>query len=87
MAIRDINQQFSDSFKHGASEIAASQFSNSIRFMAILFVLLGVMWCVHSFMDIERRQADDFLVVLGSRVIRLVLACCLFILILMVKGN
>lgn len=83
----DIAKTFAASFKQGASNTGAYIFSETIRFIAIMMVILAVIWCTNHFMGSEEREQDSFLIHLGSRLIRLVLGFCLFILILIVKGH
>ena len=83
----DIAKNFAASFKQAAGDTAASVYSGLIRFMAIMLVIIGLMWCVNQFMGHAEKGQEGFLILLGSRLIRIVLGFCLFILILIVKGN
>lgn len=83
----DIAKTFAVSFKQAAGNIAASAFSSCIRFVAIMLVIIALMWCINHFMDYREKDQEGFLILLGSRLIRIVLGFCLFILILIVKGS
>jgi hypothetical protein len=83
----DIAKTFAASFKQAAGDTAASAYSGCIRFIAIMMVIIAVMWCINQFMGSEEREQEGFLIRLGSRSIRIVMGLCLFILILIVKGN
>ena len=83
----DIAKNFAASFKQAAGDTAASAYSSSIRFIAIMLVIIGMMWCINQFMGNAEKEQEGFLILLGSRLIRIVLGFCLFILILIVKGN
>ncbi|MGQ3887843.1 hypothetical protein ACQUW5_02280 [Legionella sp. CNM-1927-20] len=83
----DIAKSFAESFKQATGDIAASSFSSCIRFIAIMFTIIAIIWCINHFMDSAEKAQEGFLVVLGSRLVRLVIGLCLFILILIVKGN
>ncbi|HAT7033753.1 TPA: hypothetical protein JAN94_16075 [Legionella pneumophila] len=83
----DIAKTFASSFKQAAGDTTASAFSGSIRFVAIMLVIIGLIWCINQFMGNTEKEQEGFLIILGSRLIRIVLGFCLFILILIVKGN
>ena len=83
----DIAKTFATSFKQAAGDTAASTYSSSIRFVAIMLVIIGLIWCINLFMGNVEKEQEGFLILLGSRLIRIVLGFCLFILILIVKGN
>ncbi|PJE14672.1 hypothetical protein [Legionella sp.] len=83
----DIAKTFATSFKQAAGNTAAGTFSSCIRFVAIMMVIIAIMWSINHFMGKEEKEQDGFLIRLGSRLIRIVLGLCLFILILIVKGN
>ncbi|WP_133139268.1 hypothetical protein [Legionella genomosp. 1] len=87
MSKLDIAASFAASFKQAAGDTAASAYSNSIRFVAIMLVIIGLIWCINQFMGNAEKEQEGFLILLGSRLIRIVLGLCLFILILIVKGN
>lgn len=83
----DIAKIFASSFKQAAGDTTASAYSSSIRFVAIMLVIIGLIWCINQFMGNTEKEQEGFLILLGSRLIRIVLGFCLFILILIVKGN
>ncbi|HAU1579517.1 TPA: hypothetical protein JBJ09_06330 [Legionella pneumophila] len=83
----DIAKTFASSFKQAAGDTTASAFSGSILFVAIMLVIIGLIWCINQFMGNTEKEQEGFLILLGSRLIRIVLGFCLFILILIVKGN
>ncbi|HFL2715774.1 TPA: hypothetical protein ACGWTM_002962 [Legionella pneumophila] len=82
----DIAKTFATSFKQ-AADTTASTYSGYIRFVAIMLVIIGIIWCINNFMGNTEKEQEGFLILLGSRLIRVVLGFCLFILILIVKGN
>lgn len=65
----------------------ALAYSGLIRFMAIMFVILAILWAIAHFMSSEAKASEFFMEVLGSRLIRLFLGLTLFISLLMTKGN
>lgn len=83
----DIAKTFAASFKQAAGNTAPAVYSSCIRFVAIMMVIIAMIWCINHFMDNAEREQDGFLIRLGSRSIRIVMGLCLFILILIVKGN
>ncbi|MDW9178624.1 hypothetical protein SE948_03065 [Legionella pneumophila] len=83
----DIAKTFATSFKQAAGDTAASVYSSSIRFVAIMLVIIGLIWCINQFMGNTEKDQEGFLILLGSRLIRIVIGFCLFILILIVKRN
>ncbi|MBA2649345.1 MAG: hypothetical protein H0U75_07080 [Legionella sp.] len=83
----DIAKTFATSFKQAAGDTLASTYSGCIRFTAIMLVIIGMIWCINQFMGNGEKEQEGFLILLGSRLIRIVFGFCLFILILIVKGN
>jgi hypothetical protein len=83
----DIAKNFAASFKHASGDTAAGAYSSCIRFIAIMIVIIAMIWCINNFMGNAEREQDGFLIILGSRLIRIALGLCLFILTLIVKGN
>lgn len=83
----DIAKTFATSFSQATGTISAASYSGLIRFIAILMVIIAVMWSINHFMGAEEREQEGFLNRLGSRLIRIIIGLCLFILILIVKGN
>jgi len=83
----DIAKTFAASFSQATGSVSASSYSGLIRFVAILLVIIAVMWSINHFMGAEEREQEGFLNRLGSRLIRIIIGLCLFILILIVKGN
>ena len=83
----DIAKTFAASFSQATGSVSASGYSGLIRFVAILLVIIAVMWSINHFMGAEEREQEGFLNRLGSRLIRIIIGLCLFILILIVKGN
>ena len=83
----DIAKTFATSFSQATGTISAASYSGLIRFVAILVVIIAVMWSINHFMGAEEREQEGFLNRLGSRLIRIIIGLCLFILILIVKGN
>ncbi len=82
----NIATTFATSFKQAAGT-AAGVYSSCIRFIAIMMVIIAIIWCINHFMGNAEKEQEGFLIVLGSRLARIVLGLCLFILTLIVKGN
>ena len=57
-------------------------YSDLIRFMAVMFVILGVMWCLCHFLDAVSKSSDEFMAQTGVRVVKLAVGLTLFILFL-----
>ena len=87
MGKTEIAKNFATSFSQAAGGISVKTYSSSIRFVAMMLVIIAVMWSINHFMGSEEREQDGFLIRMGSRLIRLVIGFCLFILCLIVKGN
>ena len=83
----EIASQFAVSFKQASGDIAAKTYSSSLRFIAIMLVIITMMWAINQFMNSEEREHEGFLIRMGSRLIRMVVGVCLFILCLIVKGS
>lgn len=58
-----------------------------VRFAAIMFLILAILWCLVHFMGDEPRASELFLVTLGSRMARLVVGLTIFISLLMTGGS
>lgn len=87
MGKAEISKNFAASFSQAAGGISVKTYSSSIRFVAIMLVVIAVMWSINHFMGSEEREQEGFLIRMGSRLIRIVIGFCLFILCLIVKGN
>ena len=87
MGKTEIAKNFAASFSQAAGGISVKTYSSSIRFVAMMLVIIAVMWSINHFMGSEEREQDGFLIRMGSRLIRLVIGFCLFIFCLIVKGN
>jgi len=83
----EIAKHFAQSFSQAAGGVSVSTFSTSIRFIAIMLVIIAVMWSINHFLGSEERAQDGYLLIMGSRLIRLVIGFCVFILCLTVKGS
>lgn len=83
----DTAKIFAASFKAASGDTAAAVYSSCIRFIAIMMVIIAMIWCINHFLGNEERAQEGFLIQLGSRSVRIVMGLCLFILILIVKGN
>ena len=82
MTKNEIAHLFAVSFREASGNINASVFSNSIRVIAIVLVILAVMWSINHFLGQEERGHDTYLVNLGFRIVKLVIGLMLFILLL-----
>lgn len=87
MGKTEIAKQFAAGFSQAAGGISVKTYSSSIRFVAIMLVIIAVIWCINHFMSTEERSHDGFLIQMGARLIRIVIGFCVFILCLIVKGN
>ena len=87
MGKTEIAKMFATSFSQAAGGVSVKTYSSSIRFVAIILVIIAVMWSINHFMGSEEREQEGFLIRIGSRLIRIVIGFCLFILCLIVKGN
>lgn len=87
MGKTEIAKMFATSFSQAAGGVSVRTYSSSIRFVAIILVIIAVMWSINHFMGSEEREQEGFLIRMGSRLIRIVIGFCLFILCLIVKGN
>ena len=82
MGKTEIAKNFATSFSQAAGGI-----SSSIRFVAIMLVIIAMMWSINHFMGSEEREQEGFLLRMGSRLIRIVIGVCVFIIFLIVKGS
>lgn len=87
MTQSEIAKNFANAFKQAAGNTAAQTYSSCIRFVAIMLAIIAFIWCINHFMGNAQREQDHFLLLLGSRLIRLIIGLSLFILILIVKGS
>ncbi len=87
MSKSDIATNFAASFQQAAGGVTVKTYSSSIRFVAIMLVIIAMMWSINHFMGSEEREQEGFLIRMGSRLIRIVIGFCVFILCLIVKGN
>ena len=76
-----ISTEFANAFREAGGQ-AASQYCDLIRFIALMFVILGVMWSMNHFLSSEAKESDGFMARLGSRVVRLAIGLMLFIIFL-----
>ena len=82
MTKTDITHYFKTSFYEASGHVNASVFSSTIRWLAVVLVILAVMWSINHFMRQEERHHDTYLISLGSRIVKLVIGLMLFILLL-----
>jgi len=87
MGKTEIAKKFATSFSQAAGGVSVKTYSSSIRFVAIILVIIAVMWSINHFMGSDEREQEGFLIRMGSRLIRIVIGFCLFILCLIVKGS
>lgn len=76
-----ISTEFATAFREAGGQ-SATQYCDLIRFIAVMFVILGVMWSMHHFLGSEAKESDGFMVRLGSRAVRLSIGLMLFIIFL-----
>jgi len=77
----NISTEFANAFRE-AGGLAVTQYSDLIRFIAVMCVILAVMWSLHHFLSSEAKESDGFMVRLGSRAVRLSIGLMLFIIFL-----
>lgn len=82
MSKDEIARLFASTFQQAGNNISAQVFSGSIRFIAIALVIIAVMWCVNHMMGAEEKQQHEYLLRLGSRLVRLIIGLMIFILVL-----
>lgn len=87
MGQTDIARQFTESFQYASGGLSVSTYSSCIRFIAVMLMIIAVMWSVNHFLNTDERHHEGFLINMGSRLIRLVIGFCVFILCLIVKGS
>lgn len=79
-----MGKQIADNFANlffEAAGLSATSFSNLIRFVAIMSVILAIIWTINTFLSDEAKESIN-LVYMGSRIVRLAVALTLFILFL-----
>ena len=76
-----ISTEFARAFQDAGGQTALV-YCDLIRFIAVMFVILSVMWSLHHFLSAEEKESDGFMVRLGSRAVRLSIALMLFIIFL-----
>ena len=76
-----ISKEFATAFREAGGQSALA-YCDLIRFIAVMFVILAVMWSVHHFLSAEAKESDGFMARLGSRGIRLAIGLMLFIIFL-----
>ena len=76
-----ITTEFANAFREAGGQ-TVTQYCDLIRFIALRFVILGVMWCLHHFLCSEANESDGFMARLGSRAVRLSIGLMLFIIFL-----
>ena len=81
-----ITAEFSRAFNEAGGAQALS-YSGFIRFVALMCLILAILWSVVHFMSEEARASEEFLMLLGSRTIRLLIGLTLFIGLLTTKGS
>ncbi len=78
---REISSAFASAFQEAGGQ-SAHLYSELIRFTALMFVVLGILWCLHGFLDADARSSDAFMVQIGSRLVKLVIGLMVFILLM-----
>ncbi len=86
MTKTDITHYFNLSFYEASGHLQTSLFSSTIRWLAIVLVILAIMWSINHFMQFESRT-DTYLVEFGARLVKLVIALTFFILLLTIQGK
>ena len=78
---REISNAFSNAFQEAGGQ-SVHLYSELIRFTALMFVVLGVLWCLQGFLDANARASDAFMVQVGSRLVKVVIGLMMFILLM-----
>jgi hypothetical protein len=76
-----ISAEFANAFRE-AGGLSVTQYADLIRFIAVMFVILSVMWSLHHFLSLEAKESEGFMVRLGYRAVRLSIGLMLFIIFL-----
>ena len=76
-----IATEFANAFREAGGQ-SAHQYCDLIRFIAVMFVILAVMWSIHHFLSSEAKESDGFMGRLGSRAVLLAIGLMLFIIFL-----
>lgn len=83
----EITHYFKTSFYEASGHVHASVFSSTIRWLAVVLLVLSVMWSINHFLDAEARAHESYLVDFGARLVKLVIGLMLFILLLTTQGK
>lgn len=70
------NQAF---YEAGGQKVTA--YAHSIRFFCVMFLILGVIWALGNFLSEESKFSEQFMVVLTSRLVRMMIGFIFFLLI------
>ncbi len=65
-----------------AGGVTASVYCDFIRFIAVMFLILAVMFSLHHFLTMEAKASDGFMLRLGTRLVCLSIGLTLFIIFL-----
>jgi hypothetical protein len=87
MTTPDITHYFNVSFYEASGHLSTDLFSSTIRWLAIVLVILATMWSINHFMSMESRAHDTYLVDFGTRIVKLVIGLTFFILLLTTQGK
>lgn len=77
----DVGGQFVAAFNEAGGQSALS-YSNFIRFIALMCVLLSTLWSIYHFMTPDARESENFLVDASFRLVRIAIGITLFILLI-----
>ena len=85
-----MKEQMAGDFATAFNEAGGQQalaYNGLIRFVALMCVILAILWSIVHFMSDEAKASEIYLVILGSRTIRLLIGLTLFIGLLTTKGS
>lgn len=79
----NIEQQFNQAF-HEAGGIKVGVYAHSLRFFCVMFLIIGVIWALGNFLSDESKNSEQFMVVMVSRLVRMLIGFVFFLLLVTV---
>lgn len=78
---KQMASDFSKAFQE-AGGFGALSYSNLVRFIAVMSIIMAVLWSMNHFMSEEAKRSESFMVQMGTRVVRLAVGLILSIIFL-----